>query len=64
MRYCFYADAKDGRDGKESMAAATAAVKLIGLIALSDPPRVDSKAVIQRLNALGVRVKMLTGVRV
>jgi H+-transporting ATPase len=34
---------------------------LAGLVALQDPPRDDSKAVIQRLRDLGVRVLMITG---
>jgi H+-transporting ATPase len=34
---------------------------LAGLVALQDPPRDDSKSVIQRLRELGVRVLMITG---
>jgi H+-transporting ATPase len=37
------------------------ALDLVGLVALRDPPRPDSKALIQRLHDLGVRVLMLTG---
>lgn len=37
------------------------AVKLAGLIALSDPPRADSAALIKELSALGVRTVMVTG---
>ena len=37
------------------------AMRLIGLIALSDPPRADSAALISRLHAMGVRVVMVTG---
>ena len=37
------------------------AMKLAGLIALSDPPRADSAALISELNALGVRTVMVTG---
>ena len=37
------------------------AMELVGLVALHDPPRPDSKALIQRLRDLGVRVLMLTG---
>jgi H+-transporting ATPase len=37
------------------------ALKLAGLIALSDPPREDSAALIQELSALGVRTVMVTG---
>jgi H+-transporting ATPase len=37
------------------------AVKLAGIIALSDPPRSDSAALITELRALGVRTIMVTG---
>jgi H+-transporting ATPase len=37
------------------------AVKLAGLIALSDPPREDSAALITELHKLGVRTVMVTG---
>ncbi len=37
------------------------AMKLAGLIALSDPPRADSAALITQLHALGVRTVMVTG---
>jgi H+-transporting ATPase len=37
------------------------AMKLCGLIALSDPPRADSKALISELHGLGVRAVMVTG---
>jgi len=37
------------------------AVKLAGIIALSDPPRADSAALITELRALGVRTVMVTG---
>ena len=40
---------------------APAAMKLAGIIALSDPPRSDSAALITELNALGVRTVMVTG---
>ena len=36
-------------------------LKLIGLIALSDPPRADSAALIRDLHQLGVRTVMVTG---
>jgi H+-transporting ATPase len=36
-------------------------LQLAGLIALSDPPRPDSAALIKELNALGVRTVMVTG---
>jgi H+-transporting ATPase len=38
-----------------------AALELIGLLALQDAPREDSRAVIQELGELGVRVLMITG---
>jgi H+-transporting ATPase len=38
-----------------------AAMKVAGLIALSDPPRPDSAALISELHALGVRTVMVTG---
>jgi H+-transporting ATPase len=37
------------------------AMKLVGLIALSDPPRADSGALITELHTLGVRTVMVTG---
>jgi H+-transporting ATPase len=37
------------------------AMKLAGIIALSDPPRPDSAALITELHALGVRTVMVTG---
>ena len=37
------------------------AMKLIGLIALSDPPRTDSAALVTELHGLGVRTVMATG---
>ena len=37
------------------------AMKLAGIIALSDPPRADSAALITELRALGVRTVMVTG---
>jgi H+-transporting ATPase len=37
------------------------AMKLAGLIALSDPPREDSAALVANLHELGVRVVMVTG---
>jgi H+-transporting ATPase len=37
------------------------AVKLAGIIALSDPPRTDSAALITELRGLGVRTVMVTG---
>jgi len=42
-------------------AGAPTAMKLAGLIALSDPPRVDSAALISELHGLGVRTVMVTG---
>ncbi len=38
-----------------------AALELAGIIALSDPPRTDSAALITELRALGVRTVMVTG---
>ena len=38
-----------------------AAMKLAGLIALSDPPRADSAALVTELHGLGVRTVMVTG---
>jgi H+-transporting ATPase len=37
------------------------AMKLTGLIALSDPPRADSAALVSELHGLGVRTVMVTG---
>jgi H+-transporting ATPase len=37
------------------------AMRLVGLIALSDPPRADSAALVSQLHALGVRTVMVTG---
>lgn len=37
------------------------ALKLVGIIALSDPPRADSAALIAELHTLGVRTIMITG---
>jgi len=37
------------------------ALKIAGIIALSDPPRADSAALIAELHSLGVRTVMLTG---
>ncbi|HHQ41854.1 MAG TPA: HAD family hydrolase, partial [Chromatiales bacterium] len=39
----------------------TGALELIGLIPLFDPPREDSRAVIEEMRGHGVRVKMVTG---
>ncbi len=36
-------------------------IEMIGLLALEDPPREDSRALIQDLQNLGVRVRMVTG---
>src|ERR1700733_8512750 len=38
-----------------------AALKLAGIIALSDPPRADSAALVTELRSLGVRAVMVTG---
>lgn len=39
----------------------TEALRLVGLVALSDPPRADSAALIKELDTLGVRTVMVTG---
>lgn len=36
-------------------------LKFVGLLPLSDPPRLDSKAMIEEMQRLGIKVKMLTG---
>jgi H+-transporting ATPase len=38
-----------------------AAIQLLGLIALSDPPREDSAALVTELKSLGIRTVMVTG---
>jgi H+-transporting ATPase len=38
-----------------------AAMKLVGLIALSDPPRKDSAALVTELKSLGIRMVMVSG---
>jgi H+-transporting ATPase len=43
------------------VAGTPTALKLAGLIALSDPPRTDSPALVRELGALGVRTVMVTG---
>ena len=51
--------------GQRAMAVAWAegqeTPRLAGLVTLYDPPRPDSRELIQRLGELGVRVKLLTG---
>jgi H+-transporting ATPase len=42
-------------------AGPAAAMQLVGLIALSDPPRPDSAALVRELHGLGVRTVMVTG---
>jgi len=42
-------------------AGAPAALKLVGLVALSDPPRADSAALVKELHSLGVSAVMVTG---
>ena len=57
------ANALEGK-GYRVLAVATgppAAMKLAGMIALSDPPRTDSAALITELHGLGVRAIMVTG---
>ncbi|KUO39978.1 MAG: magnesium-transporting ATPase [Candidatus Hadarchaeum yellowstonense] len=36
-------------------------LQLVGLLALADPPRPDSKEIVEELKELGIAVKMLTG---
>jgi H+-transporting ATPase len=36
-------------------------MRIAGLLALEDPPRIDSKTLIEKLKALGIRVLMITG---
>ena len=50
--------------GARVLAVATGSAEefsLAGLVALADPPRPDSRALIERLGALGLRVLMVTG---
>ena len=53
------------KDGYRTLAVAKVQIKnkpkLVGLVALYDPPRQDSKKLIEELRNLGVSVKMLTG---
>ncbi|MHB8403698.1 MAG: plasma-membrane proton-efflux P-type ATPase, partial [Bacteroidia bacterium] len=53
------------KEGYRTLAVAKSSGKdkpdFIGLVALHDPPRADSKELIQELEKLGVSVKMLTG---
>jgi H+-transporting ATPase len=42
-------------------AGPTGSIRPIGLLVFQDPPRADSKALVQSLNSLGVRVTMVTG---
>ena len=44
-----------------AVAAGTGTMHLAGLIALSDPPRLDSAALIREMRTLGVRTVMVTG---
>jgi H+-transporting ATPase len=44
-----------------AVAAGRDALRLVGLVALEDPPRADSGALIQNLKTFGVRVVMVTG---
>jgi H+-transporting ATPase len=54
-----------GADGSRVLAVAVEAgsdgLQLAGLVALQDPPREDSKLLIQNLHDLGVRVLMVSG---
>ncbi len=52
------------RDGFRVLAVAAGApeeLKLVGLVALSDPPRADSAALVTELHSLGVCAVMVTG---
>jgi H+-transporting ATPase len=51
------------KEGYRTLAVAKGKNKLdfIGIVALHDPPRSDSKKLIQELKSLGISVKMLTG---
>ena len=44
-----------------AVAAGLGTLSLIGLVALEDPPRADSNALVRTLTALGVRIIMVTG---
>src|SRR5579863_1974625 len=57
------ADELEGRGFRVLAVAAgpPESMKLIGLIALSDPPRADSAALVSELHGLGVRTVMVTG---
>ena len=44
-----------------AVAAGAGTLTLVGLVALEDPPRADSSALVRSLTALGVRVVMVTG---
>jgi len=54
-----------GKEGYRTLAVAKANInakpQFVGLVALHDPPRADSKNLINELKNLGVSVKMLTG---
>lgn len=53
-----------GRGGSRVLAVAAGpegALELIGLIALHDPPRPDSKTLVQDLRNIGIRMLMVTG---
>lgn len=54
-----------GKEGYRTLAVAKANInsnpQFVGLVALHDPPRADSKNLINELKSLGVSVKMLTG---
>jgi H+-transporting ATPase len=57
------ANALEGKGFRVLAVAAgpSSALELTGLIALSDPPREDSAALVTQLHALGVRAVMVTG---
>jgi H+-transporting ATPase len=53
--------AEQGRRVLAVAAGPAGKLKIAGLVALEDPPREDSRALVQALNDLGVRVAMVTG---
>ena len=54
-----------GKEGFRTLAVAKANInekpQFVGLVALHDPPRADSKQLIDEIKSLGITIKMLTG---
>ncbi|HEY8688480.1 MAG TPA: plasma-membrane proton-efflux P-type ATPase [Chitinophagaceae bacterium] len=54
-----------GKEGFRTLAVAKANIndkpQFVGLVALHDPPRADSKQLINEIRSLGISIKMLTG---